>query len=94
MGKYELTQRFPNFMDGLDIVVVQFDTVAELEDVEFVKQWITKPEFVRLSLARTALMVEQNDNTYWGIAFIKNLEGLPTDLSGLGLPAWKPPPPV
>ena len=80
-------------MSGFDITVVDFDTVDELEQVEFVKRWMSKPEFVRLSKGRGTLMVEQNDNTYWAIAFIKNLEGLPTDLSELPLPEWKPPPP-
>lgn len=80
-------------MTGFEVAVVDFDTVDELKQVEFVKRWMNKPEFVRFSISQTALMVEQNDNTYWGIAFLKNLEGPPADLSGLGLPMWKPPPP-
>jgi hypothetical protein len=75
-------------MSGFETAVVDFNTIEELNQIEFVKRWVSKPEFVRLSKGKGVLMVEQNDSSHWGIAFLKNLEGLPTDLSELPLPEW------
>lgn len=91
MSKYQIRQRYPNFITGFESAIVDFNTVEELEQIDFVKRWTSKPEFVRLSEGKGVLMVEQNDNTYWGIAYLKNLQGEPTDLSDLGLPAWVKP---
>lgn len=91
MSKYRLTQRNINSDTNFQIQIVDFDSVAEIESVEFVKQWMAQPQFVRLSKYKSALIVEQNDNTTVGIAFLKNLEGFPLDLSTLPLPEWVPP---
>lgn len=92
MSKYRLTQRNIDSIPDFQIQVVEFDTTEEIESIDFVKQWVTNPEFIRFSLFQGALLVELNSKNI-SIAFLKNLEGRPTDLADLNLPVWKPPAP-
>lgn len=87
MSKYQITKRLP------PSEVYQFDTVQELESLDFVRDAMSVPNFNRLSLFKTVLMIEYIGANALPLAYIKNLEGLPTDLSELPLPAWTPPPP-
>ena len=89
MGKHKLIQRFPNFFSGMTSIKTEFDSVEELEQVPFVARWMSRDSFVRLSLSyrdkknksKAILMVENNDGTFWAIAFLKDVEDLK-------LPEW------
>jgi hypothetical protein len=72
----------------------QFDTLQELEGLGYIQQAMSAPNFLRLSLFKLALMCEYTDAPAEAVAFLKNLQGLPWNLSSLGLPPWNPPPPV
>lgn len=88
MSKYQVRQRYPNFITGFPATVVDFDTLDELNEVPFIKRWVSEPTFVKLSLSGTLLMAEKSDHTFWAVAYLKNLQGEPSDLSDLGLPVW------
>jgi hypothetical protein len=75
--KFELTQRFPNFMTGFSSEVYHFNTAEELKEAQFVQHWIDKGG--KLAKSRTnkkqaILMIDLPDNSFWAIGFIKSLK--------------------
>ncbi len=86
MGKYHLKQRFPNFFSGFTPAEYDFDTLEEMLEFPFVKNWTSKDDFLRLSKSRMnskqqLLMVELTDGTFWAIGFL-------TDSYDLNLPIF------
>lgn len=88
MSQYQVTKRLE------PVQVDDFDTVPQLESLTYIQEVMSAPNFMRLSLFKLALMAEYTDAPAEGIAYLKNLQGLPWDLSGLGLPQYNPPPPA
>jgi len=88
MGKFEVTQKSSD-----DPAIEQFDSVPELENIGFVLAAITQPNFYRLSTFKLGLIAEYAGQPEVVLGSIRNLQGLPWDISELGLPEWRPPPP-
>lgn len=78
MKKFRLKQRFPNFFSGFTPKEYEFDTVAELMELPFVKQWVSKNNFFKLSKSRMdssqqILMCELNEGKdFWAIGWLYN----------------------
>ena len=83
-----ITQRIPNFVDGVEPKVRLFNSLTELLETEFVKVWSKHKAFFRYSLADGAhptLMYEENKGKrWWVIGFIDKGD---VDLSKL--PIWR-----
>ena len=75
--KYHIKQRYPNFFSGFSPKEYDFDTVEELIEFPFVKNWMSKGDCLRLSKSRMEskqqlLICELTDGTYWAIGFLTN----------------------
>ena len=87
MSKYQITKQ------SLPLEVYKFNTTQELKEIEFVSDAMSASNFLCLSRFQLALMCEKIDGPVEVIGLMVHLEGLPTDMSGLDIPEWKPPPP-
>jgi hypothetical protein len=85
-----IKQHIPNFVSGIDPVTQNFETLEELLNIDFVKQWGDDEDFHQFSIGpygdRWHLMVEQNNGERWWVL------GYITDIvrDELNLPNWKP----
>ena len=83
-------QHVPNSCEGVDPIVQCFDTLEELLNIPFVKQWIKDKDFYRYSINpdgenKWMLMQETNKGkSWWVIGYLRNCKG------GLKLPKWEP----
>lgn len=78
--KFKITQYRPAFFSGFENEKVEFDTVEELLNIDFVKGWSTDPGFFQYSLSydirwdsQLKLMAEfknENKMEWWVIGFI------------------------
>jgi hypothetical protein len=78
--KFKITQYRPAFFSGFENEKVEFDTIEELLNIDFVKGWSTDPGFFQYSLSydicwdsQLKLMVEFKNESkmeWWVIGFI------------------------
>ena len=85
-----IKQHIPNFVSGFDPVTQNFETLEELLDIDFVKQWSGDNDFHQFSIGpygdRWHLMAEQNNGKRWWV--VGYITGIVKD--DLHLPDWKP----
>lgn len=83
-----IKRHIPGFVDHEpeDLIEIEFETLQQLLDIEFVKRWDT-PRLERYtvgrepsSVVRTPLMAEMVDGGFWVLGFLK--EDMPE------LPSW------
>jgi hypothetical protein len=84
----EIRQHIPSFIDGVDPLTIPFETVAELLDIPFVKNFIDGMAwpFYRFSFCPdiSALMAEYQLGQHWFVVgFIRD------PLPGEPLPIWQ-----
>ena len=80
----EITQHIPSFVETrAPPTSCEFQTLAELEAIPFVKAWKENPNFVRFSLSDDCLMAEMVGE-FWVVGYLK-------DPSSIDLPQWKRP---
>jgi hypothetical protein len=83
-----IRQHIPNFVSGIDPVSVDFETIDDLMNIDFVKQW-KRNEFFQFSIAPSGngyhLMCELKNGTKWYV--VGYLTGVGEDK--FNLPLWK-----
>ena len=80
MGK--IRQHIPNFCSGLDSQEIEFNNLAELMAIPWVKQWTDDKNFFRFSISdEHRLMAETHSGRKWWVI------GFLTDCQ-LNLPEW------
>ncbi len=68
----------PTFYSGFTNKEVEFDTVEELLNIDFVKSWSEDKGFCRYSLSGDHLMAEfNNGKNWWVVCFIRCTLDLP-----------------
>lgn len=83
-----IRQHIPGFITGVDPETAEFEGLAGLLEVPFVKLWAEDPRFDRFALASDSrhtdhLMAEMTDGKFWVVGFIPKGEA-PAEL-----PAWE-----
>ena len=84
-----IRQHIPNFVSGIDPVSVDFETIDDLINIEFVKQW-KRNDFFQFSIFPSGeyyiLMCElKNGTRRYVVGYITGIDG-----DKLNLPSWKP----
>ena len=79
--KNEIQRYFPNFfdVDESDRIIVQFETLEELLEIPFIKNWTTIPEFYQFASSPSGRLIGQFKGGYewWVIGTLKHpVEGL------------------
>jgi hypothetical protein len=80
VGNNTIVQHVPAFADNFEPRrKAMFDTLDELMEVPWVKQWAGDQGFWRFSLNGNILLVERNEGRWWWVVgFLeKPVEGLP-----------------
>lgn len=86
----KIRQHRPNFFDSDDpIKEVEFSTVRELLDIDWVNQWSKGKDFVRFSIAKRCKSVPKDRDSLMA-EFINEfwVVGSLTDTDNLELPEW------
>ena len=68
---YHIRQHIPNFIDGPEPLVADFESIEDLTDIEWVRDTCSlrqeKLHFVRSSQDNTVLLVANDDHSWWWV---------------------------
>ena len=84
-----IKQHRPAYMSGFEDAKIEFETVEELLEIDFVKNFSDQPEFYRFSFSQMdgdpyagGLMCENNEGrSWWVVGYL---------IAPVELPDWKP----